>query len=153
MGSQPRFRVILTHDLLSCLGSCSRVRMLCKLVYHDVKNRFCCLNREWKLVMLSRVECSLRATLALEAQPRTSPTATLVYPQFAKPTLKQRLKANFLGGETKAYTDSAHFSKPTRVYIWKCPIGSWILDYKHGFNPHFLCPRSNTAHCPCENQE
>jgi len=85
---------------------------------------------------------------ALVDQVQVSPAS--VYPQFVKPNLTQRLRAKFLGGMAKAYTDDQHFSKPTKIYIWKCPVGFWILDYRHGFSPHFLCPKSKTSDCLCE---
>ena len=74
------------------------------------------------------------------------------YPRFLPhPPVKALLFGHLLG-IVKAYVDDTNFKTPTPIYVFKCPKGVWVLDYKHGFSPkqYMQCPRMlDRSDCPC----
>lgn len=103
--------------------------------------------------MCEKTKCYLFFRSLLLTRLRFLVSAERVYPRAVKPTLKLQVKAWLLGGKARAFTDSTHFSKPTAIYLRKCPRG-WILDYKHGYpgKEFFECPKAydESASCPCD---
>ena len=70
-----------------------------------------------------------------EKRERRSP-----YPvKVSKLSLKEKLMVRILGYYL-AFYDNKNFSKPMPIYMAKCKIHGYFLDYLHGYDDRLDCP-------------